>query len=81
MENVQAMPAPALAQRMRALTDWLVTDCGGGPRPWKFAWVINFQKAGTFLFLGLLIWLYGNASTAAWIYLAMHGSKRCRRAR
>jgi len=74
METVQATPAPALAQRMHALNDWLVTDFGGGPRPWKLAWVINFQKSGTFLFLGLLIWYYRNTSTAAWIYLAMHGS-------
>jgi protein-S-isoprenylcysteine O-methyltransferase Ste14 len=74
METVQATPAPALAQKMRALNDWLVTDFGGGPRPWKLAWVINFQKSGTFLFLGLLIWYYRNTSTAAWIYLAMHGS-------
>lgn len=72
-------PAPALAQRMRAVTDWLVNDFGGGPRPWKFAWVINFQKCGTFIFLGLLMLYYAGktpaaTSTAAWIYLAMHGS-------
>lgn len=59
---------------MRRLTDWLVCDFGGGPRPWKFSWVINFQKAGTFFFLGLLMWYYQNVTTAAWIYLAMHGS-------
>jgi protein-S-isoprenylcysteine O-methyltransferase Ste14 len=54
-------------------------DLGGGPRPWKLAWVINFQKAGTFPFLGFLMWLYADktpaaTSTAAWLYLAMHGS-------
>ena len=59
---------------MRRLTDYLTADCLGGPRPWKFAWVINFQKAGTFVFLGLLMWWYENTSTVAWIYLAMHGS-------
>jgi protein-S-isoprenylcysteine O-methyltransferase Ste14 len=74
MEQVQATPAPPLAQRMRAFTDWLVNDFGGGVRPWKFSWVINFQKAGTFAFLGALMWYYGNTSTAAWIYLALHGS-------
>lgn len=72
-------PAPALAQKMRTLTDWLVNDFGGGPRPWKFAWVINFQKCGTFIFLGLLMLYYAGTtpaatSTTAWIYLAMHGS-------
>jgi protein-S-isoprenylcysteine O-methyltransferase Ste14 len=59
---------------MRRVTDYLVRDFGGGPRPWKFAWVINFQKCGTFLFLGLLMWYYGNGTTAAWVYLAMQGS-------
>ena len=66
--------APAWAAAMRRLTNYLVNDFGGGPRPWKFAWVINFQKAGTLPFLGLLIAWYHNTSTAAWIYLAMHGS-------
>lgn len=69
-----AYPAPAWAQRLRRFTDGLVVDFGGGPRPWKFAWVINVQKAGTFFFLGFLMWHYGNSSTAAWIYLALHGT-------
>lgn len=66
--------APAWAVAMRRFTDWLVHDFAGGPRPWKFAWVINFQKAGTFVFLGALMTWYHNTSTAAWIYLALHGS-------
>jgi protein-S-isoprenylcysteine O-methyltransferase Ste14 len=74
-----AYDAPAIARRMRAITDYVVQDVGGGPRPWKTAWVINFHKVGTFFFLGLLMWLYADStpaatSTAAWIYLAMHGS-------
>jgi protein-S-isoprenylcysteine O-methyltransferase Ste14 len=64
---------PAWAAFLRRLTTWLVEDALGGPRPWKFAWVINFQKAGTVFFLGLLIWYYDNTSTAAWVYLALHG--------
>ena len=72
-------PGPAWALAMRRFTDYLVNDCGGGPRPWKFSWVINFQKAGTFLFLGALMWFYADktpaaTSPAAWIYLALHGS-------
>ena len=35
--------------------------------------MINFQKGGTFFFLGFLIWWYDNQSPAAWIYLALHG--------
>ena len=59
---------------MRRWTDYFVKDFGGGPRSWKFAWVINFQKTGTFPILAFLIAWYHNTSTAAWIYLAMHGS-------
>ena len=71
--------APTWALRMRRFNDWALHDVGGGPRPLKFAWVINTQKAGTFLFLGLMMVLYAGrtpaaTSTAAWIYLAMHGS-------
>lgn len=71
---LQPTPVPAWAQAMRRFTNWLSNDCGGGPRPWKLAWVINFQKGGTFMFLGWLMWYYQNTSTAAWVYLAMHGS-------
>jgi len=67
-------PAPLWAFHLRRLTNWLSQDCGGGPRPWKLAWVINFQKGGTFFFLGLLMWRYHNTSPAAWLYLALHGT-------
>ena len=72
--------APRWAQFMRRFNDHLTTDFGGGPRPWKLATVINFQKTGTFAFLGLLMWFYSSrgveaaTSTAAWIYLALHGT-------
>lgn len=65
---------PAWAASLRRLSSWLVEDAGGGPRPWKFSWVINFQKGGTFFFLGFLIWWYDKQSAAAWVYLALHGS-------
>jgi protein-S-isoprenylcysteine O-methyltransferase Ste14 len=65
--------APALARSLRNLNTYLSQDFLGGPRPWKLSWVVNFQKAGTFFFLGLLIWYYGNSSMAAWVYLALHG--------
>ena len=79
MNSIPAAPAsiqaaPAWAQALRRLNNYLSQNFLGGPRPWKLAWVVNFQKAGTFFFLGLLIWYYHNTSTAAWIYLAMHGS-------
>jgi protein-S-isoprenylcysteine O-methyltransferase Ste14 len=71
--------APAWAAALRRSTDWLLRDLAGGPRVLKLAWVINAQKAGTFFFLGSLMWLYvgttpAATAPAAWIYLAMHGS-------
>lgn len=63
-----------LIRRMHALSHWISTDFLGGPRPWKLAWVVNFQKAGTFVFLGLLMVIYNNTTTVAWVYLALHGS-------
>ena len=75
-----AYPAPKWALAARRLSDHLTTDFGGGPRPWKLATVINFQKTGTFAFLALLMWFYSSrgveaaTSTAAWIYLALHGT-------
>lgn len=79
MREAQAHPAatrttaPAWVEALRRFQDHATRDFGGGPRPWKLSWVINAQKAGTFAFLGALIWYYGNTSTAAWIYLALHG--------
>ena len=74
-----ATPAPHWAQALRRFNQWIMFDIGGGPRPLKLAWVINFQKAGCFPFFALLMWYYADktpwaTSPAAWIYLAMHGS-------
>ncbi len=66
--------APRWAQRVRAATDHLTNDFLGGPRLLKFAWVIDFQKAGAFVLYGFLLWYYHQQSTAAWVYVAMHGS-------
>ncbi|HUS21348.1 MAG TPA: DUF1295 domain-containing protein [Aeromicrobium sp.] len=70
--------APKWAQASRKLTNFATFEAPG-PKVVKFAWVINFQKVGTFAFLGLLMWFYADrtpaaTSTAAWIYLALHGS-------
>ena len=72
-------PPPAWARALRRFNDRTMCNLLGGPRVLKFAWVINAQKGGTFLFLGALMWLYADqtpaaTSAAAWIYLAMHGA-------
>jgi protein-S-isoprenylcysteine O-methyltransferase Ste14 len=66
--------APAWAVALGRVNHHIMNDFGGGPRPWKLAWVINFQKLGTLPLLGVFIAWYHNTSAAAWIYLAMHGS-------
>ena len=45
----------------------------GGPQVLKLAWVINFQKTGTFFYILLLMNYYQNFSLAACVYLALHG--------
>lgn len=71
--------APQWAVRMNRLNDRLLYNLGGGPRPLKFAWIVNTQKAGTFAFLGFLMWWYAGSTpaatgVAAWVFLALHGS-------
>jgi protein-S-isoprenylcysteine O-methyltransferase Ste14 len=65
---------PSLITKWSAFNHFVSTDLLGGPRWLKLAWVINMQKAGTLFFvLGLMLW-YDNFTTAAWVYLALHGS-------
>ena len=67
-------PAPALFSTLSKLTRYLSQDCLGGPRPLKLSWVINLQKGGTLVFVAGLMWWLEHSSTAAWVYLALHGS-------
>jgi protein-S-isoprenylcysteine O-methyltransferase Ste14 len=74
-----SVAAPKWAQNLRRLNNWLLFDLGGGPRPLKLATVINIQKGGSLPLLALLIWWYADqtpaaTSTAAWLYLGMHGA-------
>lgn len=71
--------APGWAQALRRFNHWCMFDIGGGVRPLKLAWIINFQKGMSFPFFALLMAFYADktpwaTSTAAWIYLALHGS-------
>jgi protein-S-isoprenylcysteine O-methyltransferase Ste14 len=62
-----------VAARVNRVVQYLSRDAFGGPRVLKLAWVINFQKGGTIPFIAALMWHYGNTSTAAWVYLGLHG--------
>jgi protein-S-isoprenylcysteine O-methyltransferase Ste14 len=69
-----ATPAPAWVQKVAAANRYLSEDFLGGPKLVKLAWVINLQKGGTLPFVLFLMWHYQNHSTAAWVYLGLHGS-------
>ena len=65
---------PVWAKAMSDLNPYITQDFLGGPKILKFAWIINFQKAGTFFFVALLMMIYDNYSTVAFVYMALHGS-------
>ncbi len=67
-------PAPRWAVAMDRWLRYLTEDLGGGPRVIRIAQLINFHKVITvFLIYGMMAY-YDNYSTAAWIYLALHGT-------
>lgn len=67
-------PAPQLVQRLAAFTAYMSTEVFGGPKLLKFSWVINFQKAGTLLWVAAWMAWYQRFTTDAWVYLALHGT-------
>lgn len=65
--------APAWAQLIYDISGKLTEDFGPGPRHLKMAWVINLHKIITlFIILGMMVH-FDNFSTAAWVYLGLHG--------
>ncbi|MEM7135679.1 MAG: DUF1295 domain-containing protein [Myxococcota bacterium] len=77
-DTLERLP-PRWAQVLARFNQHLMFDLGGGPRPLKLSTVINMQKAGTFPAMALLMLFYSGktpaaTSTAAWLYLAMHGA-------
>jgi protein-S-isoprenylcysteine O-methyltransferase Ste14 len=75
-EGRGALPASLspVFRRLALLKSYLSEDLGGGPRHLKLAWVINAQKGGTLLYVGGLMWWWGQPPTAAWVYLGLHGA-------
>ena len=74
MKAAEVLAVPPLARRLHVLALYLSQDFLGGPKIIKLAWVINFQKFGTAFFVAALMVLYQNFTTAAWVYLALHGT-------
>jgi protein-S-isoprenylcysteine O-methyltransferase Ste14 len=72
-------PAPPWAALLRRINNWLLYDLGGGPRPIKFAWMVDGQKALTLPVLLAMVWYYSSRTPAAtspatYVYVAMHGA-------
>lgn len=61
-------------QRLGQLIAYLSADLGGGPRPWKLAWIVNAQKGGTLAVYLAMVWAYGASGPAVWTLVALHGS-------
>ena len=65
--------APGWARTVYDVSGKLTEDFGPGPKHLKMAWVINFHKIITlFIICGMMVH-YDNFSTAAWVYLGLHG--------
>lgn len=74
MEPDSRQQGQTWVQAMHRFNRYLSRDLFGGPRWVKLAWVINLQKGGTLFFVALLMIWYRNDTTAAWVYLALHGT-------
>ena len=69
----QRKRCPAWASRLFNSSEYLLFDVGGGPRVLRLDHAINIQKAVTLFFIYGLMLYYDNFSTAAWVYLGLHG--------
>lgn len=74
MEAIKKQEVPSWAKAVDAFNTYLAKDFLGGPKVCKFASVINLHKFLTvFVIASLMLW-FGNYSTVAWVYLALHGT-------
>ena len=70
--NIQQTNVPIWAHWIR-FTNFMTERFLGGPQVLKMAWVINFQKTGTFFYILFLMNYYQNFSVVTCIYLSLHG--------
>lgn len=74
METIKKQAAPKWAVAVNGFNTYLSQDLLGGPKLVKIAWAINLHKFLTVFVVGLFMVLFNNYSTAAWVYLALHGT-------
>jgi protein-S-isoprenylcysteine O-methyltransferase Ste14 len=65
--------APNWAKWVYTTAGYLTEDFGPGPKHLKMAWVINLHKIITLFIIYAMMVHYDNFSTAAWVYLGLHG--------
>ncbi len=70
--NKQAMPR--WAAMIKQFNTYLTEDFLGGSKVIKMAWMINLHKFLTVFLIAALMMIFDNRSTAAWVYLALHGT-------
>lgn len=73
-ENIRHQTPPKWVSGVNKLNNYLTQNFLGGPKLIKMAWVINLHKGLTLFFVLLLMNLFQNFSTEAYLYLALHGS-------
>lgn len=74
MATVEKLEAPHWVRTINSFYTYLGQDFLGGPKLIKMAWVINMHKFLTVFVVALLMIWFNNYSTAAWVYMALHGS-------
>jgi len=74
METTLRQAAPGWVRALDAFNTYISQDLFGGPKFIKMAWAINLHKPMTALVVALLMIRFDNFSTAAWVYLALHGT-------
>lgn len=74
METIKNQEASKWARIINSFNTYLSQDLLGGPKLIKMAWVINLHKCLTVFVVALLMIWFKNYTTAAWVYMALHGT-------
>jgi protein-S-isoprenylcysteine O-methyltransferase Ste14 len=74
LETIKKQEVPGWVKSINTFNTYLSQDLFGGPKLIKMAWVINLHKFLTVFVVALLMIRFDNYSTAAWVYMALHGS-------
>lgn len=74
MDTPNKQEVPNWAKTIDSFYTYLGQEFLGGPKVIKMAWVINLHKFLIVFVVALLMIQFNNFSTAAWVYLALHGT-------